>query len=397
MKVYVAGCGIVSSLGIGVSGNYDALIAKRHGIRSLSQEVDPLLEGFPVAKLKVNNKDLSEMVEMSRYLPRTVFMSLLAINEAIAQSGIDIRKFRSGFISATTVGGIDLTEQFFRDHGKAREKGNLRDIVNLECGRITNLIADKIEANTYVSTLSTACSSSANSIILASRLIKAGRMDIAVAGGSDALTSFTLNGFNSLLLLDRDLCIPFDANRKGLNLGEGAAYIVLVSEKLIESGAAFPLARLKGYSNSCDAFHQTAMSPEGKGPYLSMSGALSMAEILPENVDYINAHGTATQNNDAAEGAAICRLFRDNIPALSSTKSYTGHTLGASGAIEAIFSVLAISNNVAFPNLRFMEKIPDLSLIPITEVQNITINNVLTNSFGFGGNCSSMLFSKIRV
>jgi 3-oxoacyl-[acyl-carrier-protein] synthase I len=395
MKVYVAGCGMVSSLGIGVSGNLDALVAKRHGICSLSQEVDPLVEGFPVAKLKINNRNLSDMVEMNQHLPRTVFMSLLAINEAITQSEIDIRKFRSGFISATTVGGIDLTEQFFRDHSKARDKGNLRDIVNLECGRVTNLIADKIDANTYVSTLSTACSSSANSIILAARLLKAGRLDIAVAGGSDAITSFTLNGFNSLLLLDHDLCTPFDANRKGLNLGEGAGYLVLVSEKLVESGIITPLAELKGYSNSCDAFHQTAMSPEGKGPYMSMSGALNMGNILPEKVDYINAHGTATQNNDAAEGTAICRLFGNKIPPVSSTKSYTGHTLGASGAIEAIFSILAINNNVAFPNLRFMEKIPELTLIPVTEVKNINIDNVLTNSFGFGGNCSSMLFSKV--
>ena len=200
-----------------------------------------------------------------------------------------------------------------------------------------------------------------------------------------------------MLLLDRDLCIPFDARRKGLNLGEGAGYIVLVSEKLVDSGEVIPLAQLKGYSNACDAFHQTAMSPEGNGPFISMSGALTMGEILPENIDYINAHGTATQNNDAAEGKAISRLFGDSIPPFSSTKSYTGHTLGASGAIEAIFSILAISNNVAFPNLRFSEKIPDLSLIPLTKVMNININNVLTNSFGFGGNCSSMLFSKIRV
>jgi 3-oxoacyl-[acyl-carrier-protein] synthase-1 len=122
-----------------------------------------------------------------------------------------------------------------------------------------------------------------------------------------------------------------------------------------------------------------------------------VAELLPENIDYINAHGTATQNNDAAEGMAICRLFGKNIPPVSSTKSYTGHTLGASGAIEAIFSILAISNNVAFPNLRFIEKIPELSLIPITEALNGNIDNVLTNSFGFGGNCSSMIFSKIRI
>ena len=395
MIVYVAGLGLVSSLGIGVTQNYDALISQRHGICSLSQELDPLIEGFPVGKLCINNSDLAEMSGVSTRLPRTALISLLATNEAIEKTGLDIRNYRSGYISASTVGGIDLTEQFFISCGKDKLRGNLRNIINHECGRITNLVAEKIEVHTYVSTISTACSSSANSIIHAARLIKEGRLDVAVAGGADALTAFTLNGFNSLFLLDPDLCIPFDAKRKGLNLGEGAGYVVLVSERLVDAGVVSPIVRLSGYSNACDAFHQTAMSPEGKGPFISMSGALRMAGITPSGINYINAHGTATINNDASEGNAVCRLFNNNIPALSSTKSYTGHTLGASGSIEAIFSILALTNGVAFPNLRFSEPIPELALIPITEVQHFSINNVLSNSFGFGGNCSSLVFSKI--
>jgi 3-oxoacyl-[acyl-carrier-protein] synthase-1 len=397
MNIYVAGIGLVSSLGIGVSQNYDALVSQRHGICSFSQELDPLLEGFPVGRLRINNFDLAEIASASPRFPRTALMSLLAANEAIEDVGLDIRNYRSGFISATTVGGIDLTEQFFISNGKNKLRGNLHKIVNHECGRVTNLVAEKIEVNTYVSTISTACSSSANSIILAARLIKEGRLDIAVAGGADALTAFTLNGFNSLLLLDTDLCIPFDAKRKGLNLGEGAGYVILVSERLVDAGVVSPIVILSGYSNTCDAFHQTAMSPEGKGPFLSMSGALRMAGITPSGVNYINAHGTATQNNDASEGNAVCRLFKNNIPALSSTKCYTGHTLGASGGIEAIFSILALTNGVAFPNLRFSEPIPELALIPVTEVQHFPMDNVLTNSFGFGGNCSSLVFSKILV
>jgi 3-oxoacyl-[acyl-carrier-protein] synthase-1 len=395
MTVYVAGSGLVSSLGIGVSRNYDALLSQSHGICSFSQELDPLLEGFPVARLRINNSELAESAGVSPHLPRTALLSLLATREAIAETGLDIRKYRSGFISATTVGGIDLTEQFFISYGKNKLGGNLNKIVNHECGRVTNLIAEIIEVNTYVSTISTACSSSANSIILAARLIKEGRLDIAVAGGADSLTAFTLNGFNSLLLLDSDLCIPFDAKRKGLNLGEGAGYVILVSERLVDSGVVSPTVILSGYSNVCDAFHQTAMSPEGKGPFLSMSGALRMAGIAPSAISYINAHGTATLNNDASEGNAVCRLFKNNLPALSSTKSYTGHTLGASGGIEAIFSILALTRGVAFPNLRFSEPIPELTLIPVTEVKHFQMDNVLSNSFGFGGNCSSLIFSKI--
>jgi 3-oxoacyl-[acyl-carrier-protein] synthase-1 len=397
MNIYVAGIGLVSSLGVGISQNYDALLSQRHGITSFSQELDPLLEGFPVAKLPINNSDLADLAGTSPLFPRTAMLSLLAAKEAIEDAGLDIRNHKSGFVSATTVGGIDLSEHFFMSFGKNNKKGNLRNIVNHECGRVTNLVAEIIKVNSYVSTISTACSSSANSIILAARLIKDGRLDIAITGGADALTAFTLNGFNSLLLLDPDPCIPFDANRKGLNLGEGAGYVVLVSERLIDAGVVSPVARLSGYSNVCDAFHQTAMSPDGKGPFLSMSASLQMAGIEPSEINYINAHGTATLNNDAAEGIAICRLFNNKIPALSSTKSYTGHTLGASGAIEAIFSILALNNGVAFPNLRFREPIPELSLIPVTEVQHFTIENVLTNSFGFGGNCSSLVFSKILL
>jgi 3-oxoacyl-[acyl-carrier-protein] synthase-1 len=394
MNIYAAGLGLVSSLGIGVSRNYEMLLNEKHGINSFSQDIDPLLEGFPVARLKMHNSELAGLTGLSPCLPRTVFLSLVAANEAIENSGLDINKYRSGFISATTVGGIDLTEKFFISYGKNRQKGNLRNIINHECGKVTDLVAEEIKANTYVSTISTACSSSANSIILAARLIKEGRLDVAIAGGADCLAAFTLNGFNSLLLLDPDLCIPFDARRKGLNIGEGAGYIILVSERLVEAGMVTPVARLSGYSNVCDAFHQTATSPEGKGPYISMSGAIQMAGISPWMINYINAHGTATVNNDNTEANAICRLFENKVPALSSTKSYMGHTLGASGAIEAIISILSISNSVAFPNLRFREPIPEIHLMPITRVQHFPVDHVLTNSFGFGGNCSSLVFSK---
>lgn len=395
MNIYVAGMGLVSSLGTGLSQNYDALISQRHGINSLSREVDPLLEGFPVAKLSLTNSELAENTSTSPRLPRTVYLSLLAAEEAVKEAGLDIQAFRSGFISANTVGGIDLTAEYFAISRQNRRKRNLRYIVNHESGRITNLVAEKIGANTYVSTISTACSSSANSISLAARLIKQDRLDIAIAGGADALTAFTLNGFNSLLLLDPGLCIPFDAKRNGLNLGEGAGYLVLVSERLVDTGKVSPAARLSGYANVCDAFHQTALSPEGKGPFLSMSGALQMAGIKASDISYINAHGTATVNNDASEGNAVCRLFENKVPALSSTKSYTGHTLGASGAIEAIISILALKNNVVFPNLRFTEPMPGLNLFPNTGLKHPEVKNVLTNSFGFGGNCSSLVFSKI--
>jgi len=394
MRVYIAGMGVVSSLGIGVESNLAALISMNHGINSVSNEIDPLLENFPIARLALNNKVLAQKANLKNRFPRTALLSILAANEAIVQSGLECQKYRSGFISATTVGGMDLTEQYFSSSLENRRSLSISNVVNHECGRVTHLAAEQLKVNSYISTINTACSSSANSIMLAARLIKEKRLDFVIAGGADAITAFTLNGFNTLLLLDDELCKPFDAKRKGLNLGEGAGYLVLVSEDLVNSGKVNPIALLSGYSNANDAFHQTALSAEGNGPFLSMTGALKMAKIAPHEISYINAHGTATPNNDASEGTAIARIFENNIPHLSSTKSFTGHTLGASGGIEAVYSTLSVCNGVVFPNLRFSQQMPEVPLNLVLQTEYKQIDHVLTNSFGFGGNCSSLIISK---
>ena len=221
-------------------------------------------------------------------------------------------------------------------------------------------------------------------------------LDVVVAGGTDALTKFTLNGFNTLMILDEQLCQPFDDNRRGLNLGEGAGYVVLVSEKVAASLTKKPAVKLSGYCNANDAYHQTASSPDGNGSFLAMTGALKKSGLQPSDIDYINLHGTGTQSNDIAEGTAIQRLFSGAYPKMSSTKSFTGHTLGACGGIEAVFSILAIKHGMMFPNLRLQTPMKELAFTPITKlIKNIAINHVLSNSFGFGGNCSSLIFSKV--
>jgi 3-oxoacyl-[acyl-carrier-protein] synthase-1 len=197
------------------------------------------------------------------------------------------------------------------------------------------------------------------------------------------------------MILDQEYCKPFDENRRGLNLGEGAGYVVLVSEKVAATLEETPGCLLSGYCNANDAYHQTASSPEGRGSYLAMEGALKRAGLKPSDISYINLHGTGTQNNDIAEGTAIKRLFDPLYPHMSSTKSFTGHTLGASGGLEAVFSVLAIRERTIFPNLRLKTPMKDLPFIPETTlIKNATVNHVLSNSFGFGGNCSSLIFSK---
>ena len=209
-----------------------------------------------------------------------------------------------------------------------------------------------------------------------------------VAGGTDALCRFTLNGFNSLSVLDREPCRPFDATRAGLNLGEGAGYLVLTHER----PGMRTYCRLAGYANANDAYHQTASSQTGEGAYRAMAGALAQSGL--RCVDYINVHGTATPNNDLTEGTALRRLFGGQVPPFSSTKGYTGHALAAAGGIEAVLAVLAITHGLRYGNPGFAEPIPELGLRPVARTQEADVRSVLSNSFGFGGNCCSLIFAK---
>jgi len=353
---------------------------------------------LPVAEIKAGNLELRAMADVPRKstISRTSLLALIAAGEAVKRSGI--RKedgLRTGLISASTVGGMDRTELFFRNFRLDKSHGRIREVVTHDVGDHTEVIASAFGIKDFVTTISTACSSSANSILLGARLIEKGILDRVIAGGSDALTLFTLNGFNSLMILDRRGCMPFDDNRNGLTLGEGAAYIVMESERVVTKYGKNVVCTVSGYGNACDAFHQTASSPDGDGAYMSMDKALRKAGLTPDNINYINAHGTGTINNDLSEGKAVERLFRDSVPPLSSTKSYTGHTLGAAGAIEAVFSVMAIENGCTWPAIHFNKRMKELSFEPVTSLRTGTeVINVMSNSFGFGGNNTSLIFSK---
>ena len=395
--VFIAGTGVISAIGNNVTECLDALENGRAGIGPMTRLDSVHKNRLPVAEVKLSNEELASRTGLPAIKSRTALLSLAAAQEAIRHSGIeDLAAWRCGFISANSVGGMDKTENFFREFIADNNKGQLHDVVDHECGSVTELVADALGINEHVSTISTACSSSANSIFLGARLIRNNILDVVIAGGTDSLTRFTLNGFNTLMILDEQFCQPFDENRRGLNLGEGAGYVVLVSEKVAATLKHKPEIVLSGYCNPNDAYHQTASSPDGTGSYLAMSGALKKSGLQPSDIDYINLHGTGTQNNDIAEGTAIKRLFEPTYPKMSSTKTFTGHTLGASGGIEAVFSVLALQHGVIFPNLRLQTPMKDLPFRVTTELEKgVSLKHVLSNSFGFGGNCSSLIFSKI--
>ncbi len=391
MGIVVTGVGIVSALGIGVEQNLAAIREGRTGISS-SPSILKTSHNIPVGELLLTNDELHNAANIpaSEHLSRTALLGILAVREALANSAVD-RSKRVGLVSSTSVGGMDLTEHFFEMFIDNENAGRLRDVRMHDCAASTEAIVKHCGINGYSTTISTACSSAANAVITGAKLLQHNIVDSVVVGGTDALSAFTINGFKSLMILDDKPCRPFDQTRAGLNLGEGAGYIVLQREEDVESY----YCHLAGYANRNDAHHQTASSQEGNGAYLAMSAALEMAGLPLNSVDYINAHGTGTGNNDASESKAFIRLFGEAIPPFSSTKAFTGHTLAAAGGIEAVLSVLAISEGVIYPNLNYKEPIEEYGLIPIsTFADHQEINAVLSNSFGFGGNCSSLLFTR---
>jgi 3-oxoacyl-(acyl-carrier-protein) synthase len=393
-SVYIAGAGVISAIGNSWSENLFALQNSITGISGM-MVLDSVHNDLPVGEVKLTNHELAYRTGSKASLSRTALLGIHAAKEAYLHSGIRNMNFwRVGLVSATTVGGMDRTEKFFPSFLEDPRKGRLRDLVNHECGKITERIADALGINGHLTTINTACSSSVNSIMYGTRLIRHNHLDVVFAGGTDSLTKFTLNGFNSLMILDKSPCRPFDASRNGLNLGEGAGFVVLVSDRVLEEENLKPFARVSGFANTNDAFHQTASSPDGRGSYAAMKKALEMASLDNSAIDYINLHGTGTLNNDLSEGTAIKRLFGASLPAMSSTKSFTGHTLGACGGIEAVYSLMSLKEQALFPSLRFETPMPEVDISPLVKFEKRALNHVMSNSFGFGGNCSSIIFSK---
>ncbi len=395
MKIAITGIGLVSAIGANCFETLQALLAERSGIASM-RYLNSAHSDIPVGEVPYSNDQLKAMLGINEPMSRTSLLGLMAAREALQMA-----KWPNGqmandfaFISGTTVGGMDLTEQHWTDYAQGKATEN---ICLHEAGESTNLIVKHLEPFVpspfaFIATPSTACSSALNAIMLGANLLRTGQAKQVLAGGAESLSKFHLNGFNTLMILDKQPCRPFDANRNGLNLGEGAGYLMLESEAdALERGAKI-LGYIGGYANTCDAFHQTASSENGEGAYWAMSKALRMAKIQPDDIDYINAHGTATPNNDLSESAALKRLFGDLMPAVSSTKAFTGHTTSASGGLEAAICVLAMQHSFVPANLHWEQTAEGL-VKPAVHTEHRPLRNILCNAFGFGGNESSLVIS----
>ena len=387
--------GVVSAIGNSVAANHQALKAATCCIQYKLDLFPSKYAGLlPFGQVQFSNQDLQKTLQVTEPgVTRTSLLALYALNEAITDcriSAAEIQSFDTALIGANTVGGMCLTDELYNDANKKTDGSDY--LGSYDCASVNLFLQKHFKINGIINTINTACSSSANAIMYGAMLIKNGYAKRAIVGGTDSLAKFTINGFNALHILSDKICTPFDEARKGLNLGEGAAWLILEKEEDIKGRKVY--AELTGYSNANDAYHPSSLSDEGDGPFLSMQGALQLANLTPDKINFINAHGTGTENNDQVESKAMIRLF-DTPPAFASTKGNIGHTLGAAGAIEAVYSILSLQHQEVYANLHFKNAIAAIGLSPVLTYKKMPVYHVMSNSFGFGGNCSSLIFSKV--
>ena len=392
-RIFVTGMGIITAIGDNVETNRQSLIHGKCGISAITLFPTKYAGVLPAGEIKIETKELSKKLNAhERGVTRTELLALHAFREAVSDAGLsntEISSGNTGLIGATTVGGMCLTDELYHDANKNDDGSEY--LSSYDCGSSTLYLQSKYKVGGIIDTINTACSSSANAIMYGARLIKNGLANRVIAGGVDSLAKFTINGFNSLHILSKQPCRPFDRERQGLNLGEGAAFIVLEKEEDCNEKKIY--AEVSGYGNSNDAFHPSSISDDGEGPFLSMQRALNEAALSPADINFINAHGTATENNDETESRAMLRLF-DQPPLFTSTKGNTGHTLGAAGAVEAIYSILNLYHQEIYPAINFSVPIESTGLKPVQQYTQLQLNHIMSNSFGFGGNCTSLIFSK---
>lgn len=390
--VVITGKGIVCAIGHDEDSVATSLMHRQSGIGEM-RYLQSVHHELPVGEVKLSNAEMKQLLGIgpSQRVSRTALMGMMAVRQAVSEAKVqaDGRR-RIVLISGTTVAGMDITEQVF---GQMVANGVGDECLDHhDCGSNTADIARYFNLFDDYTTISTACSSAANALELGADMLKAGDADIVVAGGTEALSKFHLNGFNALMILDHAPCRPFDKSRAGLNLGEGAAYVVLERQTDAEQRGAHIDAYLSGYGNACDAFHQTATSPDGLGAQLAMREALTMAGLKPVDIQWVHAHGTGTVNNDESESRAIRQVFSDAQPPVSSTKGFTGHTTSASGSIAAVIAIIAMYRRFIPVNLGWSQPMED-GLRPYMQTAPIDLHAVMVNSFGFGGNDSSLILT----
>jgi len=407
-KVFITGIGVISPVGCGKEKFWQALINGQSGIDTIQSFDISSYDSQIAGEVKDFNSDdylpRKDARRMDRFSQFAVSASLMAIQDSnINLESLD--RERSGVILGSGIGGIHTFEE---QHNILMNRGPQKVgpffipmmIVNMGAANV----AIQLGLKGPNSCVSTACEASTHAIGEAFRIIQRGDADLMVAVGSEAsITPLALAGFCAMKALStqnqepQKASRPFDKKRDGFVMAEGAAALILESEETALRRGARIYAEIRGYGASCDAYHITAPDPEGDGAARSMSNAILDAGLTIDDIDYINAHGTSTPLNDKMESLAIKKVFGEKAYRLkiSSTKSMTGHLLGAAGALEAAATILAISEGIIHPTINYQEKDEECDLDYVPNIaQKIIIRNAISNSFGFGGHNGSLVFGQ---
>lgn len=388
MDAAITGLGLICAAGETV---HEAMNTLYSGIRRPAESVrvktglDKHLPVFEVAS------DLNE-INPGNDESRTTLLLLSALDEALAQAGLDndyLTSVRVGVAMGTTVGCTLNRESFYRAYRRGENPG-IEPIGRFLRNNPALYVAKRHKLSGPAVTIANACSSGTDAIGMGKSWLESGICDMVIAGGCDELCRTTYLGFNSLQNTSPEPCRPFDRNRKGLNLGEGAGVVILESEASFKKRGAKKLAAVAGYATSSDAYHTTAPHPEGRGLSRAMTLALNMAGLSSAQISFINAHGTSTTENDKVEGRTIGKLF-SHVPPVVSTKSYTGHTLGAAGGIEAIFTIMGLMDGKIPATAGFETFDETCTIEPTTKITTVKGNHAVSNSLAFGGNNSVLV------
>ena len=381
---------LTTALGAGMDAHLQALQAQRCGLTPCSFE-DVELPGWIGRAAGLEDVELP--AALREYDCRNNRLAWLALQQDGFLAAVQAARARWGahrvaVLLGTSTSGILETERAYAQRDAAGAlPADFRYAKTHSTASLARFVAEATGVTGPTWVVSTACSSSAKVFGDAARLIEAGWIDAAVVGGVDSLCLTTLYGFHSLQLFSPDLCRPWDAQRSGVSLGEGAAFALLQREPV--AGQA-PLARLLGVGESSDAHHMSSPHPEGELAAAAMRQALAGAGLAPEDIDYINLHGTGTPSNDAAEDRAVQTVFGTGVPC-SSTKGATGHTLGAAGGVEAVISLLALRHGLMPGGINVRQRDPALGANYLQANRSQPVRHVLTNSFGFGGSNASLV------
>ncbi len=400
-RAVVTGIGAITAAGPGTAD----LEAALHGSTHCFRDVDL----FSTEGLRVRIAGQVERIPTSslfgsaaaRRASRSDRLAMFAVEQALRGSGIDpgeLDRRRIGTSIGTSTGGMLETEAYYETRRSPAPAGRWRPrLLAATVGATTDVVAASIGAFGPRVAPSTACSSSAISIAMGLGWIRSGRADVVVAGGTDALCRMTYSGFHALQAMAPEPCRPFDRDRAGLTLGEGAAALVLEDEEHARARGASVLAFVRGAGLSCDATHPTAPHEDGRGARQALEGALADAGLGPDAIDYVNAHGTGTPQNDACEARALHAVFGDRAaePPVSSTKGLLGHTLGAAGAIEAVATILALRGGFVPPTVGLENPDPECALDLVRgPARALRLERAASNSYGFGGNNCSLVLER---